>query len=283
MLRARAPAKVNLTLHVLGRRDDGFHELDSLVAFAGCAADSLTLEPGADLSIEVSGPFAAGAGPEADNLVIKAANAFAARKPDAVLGRFSLVKRTPVAAGLGGGSADAAAALRLLAEANGVANDEPRLFEAAAEIGSDVAVCLASRAAMMRGRGERVTPVAMAPLAAVLANAMRPVPTSVVYRGLDLQPGEAREGSPSPEPGADPIAAIASGRNDLEPPALTHEPAIGEALALMRALENCRLARMSGSGGTVFGLFSDLRAARMAARSLRAARPGWWIMPTTLR
>src|SRR4051794_4359528 len=115
MLRSRAPAKVNLTLHVLGRRDDGFHELDSLVAFAGCAADSLTLEPGADLSIEVSGPFADGAGPEADNLVIRAANAFAARAPDAVLGRFSLVKRTPVAAGLGGGSADAAAALRLLA------------------------------------------------------------------------------------------------------------------------------------------------------------------------
>ncbi|MFC7051981.1 4-(cytidine 5'-diphospho)-2-C-methyl-D-erythritol kinase [Hansschlegelia quercus] len=283
MLRARAPAKVNLTLHVLGRRADGFHELDSLVAFAGCAADSLTLAPGADLAIDVSGPFADGAGPEAENLVIKAANAFGARARSAVLGRFSLVKRTPVAAGLGGGSADAAAALRLLAQVNGVALNDPRLVEAAAAIGSDVAVCLASRAAMMRGRGERVTPVAMAPLAAVLANPMRPVPTSIVYRGLGLQPGEMRASNPSPEPGADPIPAIAAGRNDLEPPALAHEPAIGEALALMGALENCRLARMSGSGGTVFGLFSDLRSARTAARALRAARPGWWIMPTTLR
>ncbi|MET0313511.1 MAG: 4-(cytidine 5'-diphospho)-2-C-methyl-D-erythritol kinase [Hansschlegelia sp.] len=283
MLHARAPAKVNLTLHVLGRRDDGFHELDSLVAFAGCAADSLTLEPGADLSIDVSGPFADGAGAEADNLVIKAARAFAARVPAATFGRFALVKRTPVAAGLGGGSADAAAALRLLAQVNGIGADDPRLTEAAAEIGSDVPVCLASRAAMMRGRGERVTPVAMAPLAAVLANPMRPVPTSIVYRGLGLQPGETRDARPSPEPGADAIAAVAAGRNDLEPPALAHEPAIGEALDLMKALGNCRLARMSGSGGTVFGLFSDLRAARMAARALRASRPGWWIMPTTLR
>ncbi len=288
LLRARAPAKVNLTLHVLGRRADGFHELDSLVAFAGCAADALTLETGRALALgAVGGPFAAAAGPDGDNLVLKAARAAQERIEGLTLGRFSLTKRIPVAAGLGGGSADAGAALRLIAEANGLRPDDPRLVEAAEATGSDVAVCLVSRAAMMRGRGESVTPVAMAPVAAVLANPLKPLSTVAVYKALKLAAGEAFDGAPSPVPaegGVDgALDAVARGRNDLEPPACAFEPAVRVGISALGASEGCRLARMSGSGATVFGLFDDLRAARRASRALAAALPGWWLRPTTLR
>lgn len=284
-LRDRAPAKVNLTLRVLGRRVDGFHELDSLVAFAGCAADALTLEPGPRLALAaVDGPFAAAAGAPEDNLVIRAARAAAERIEGLTVGAFSLTKRTPVAAGLGGGSADAAAALRLLACLNGLMLDDPRLVEAATAVGSDVPACVRSRACLMRGRGERVEPVAMAPLAAVLANPLKPLSTIAVYRGLGLSEGETlpEASQQTPDPG-DAIAAIIAGRNDLEPPALALEPAVSRGLDALRASAGCRLARMSGSGATVFGLYDDLRAARRAARALRRALPDWWIRPTTLR
>jgi 4-diphosphocytidyl-2-C-methyl-D-erythritol kinase len=330
MLRARAPAKVNLTLHVLGRRADGFHELDSLVAFAGCAADALSLEPGAALSLSsVDGPFAAAAGAGDDNLVLKAARAAAERIEGLRLGAFSLTKRIPVAAGLGGGSADAAAALRLIAEANALAPDDPRLAEAAAATGSDVPACLASRACRMTGRGEEVSPVDLPPLAAVLANPLQAVSTAGIFRALGLSPGAplsllaaAGRVAPADRPesggvlgmeldvevfaqsGADPtrpgfarppsplqgegflspiLDAVVSGRNDLEPPASSLLPAIRVGLAALGAAEGCRLARMSGSGATVFGLFDDSGAARRAARSLRRRLPGWWVMPTMLR
>jgi len=285
LLRARAPAKVNLTLHVIGRRRDGFHELDSLVAFAGCAADALTLEPDRPLSLTVAGPFAEAAGASDDNLVLKVARAAAERIEGLRLGRFSLVKRVPVAAGLGGGSADAGAALRLLCEANGLSPDDARITEAAAAAGSDVPACLGSRAVMMRGRGEGLVPVDLPPLAAVLVNPLKPLSTVAVYRGLGLAPGE-RFGEPSPEPGAAfdaAVAAIAAGRNDLEPPARALEPAVVKGVAALAATDECLLARMSGSGATVFGLFDDIRSARRAARALRSSLPDWWIRPTLLR
>ncbi|MBB3973504.1 4-(cytidine 5'-diphospho)-2-C-methyl-D-erythritol kinase [Hansschlegelia beijingensis] len=285
LLRARAPAKVNLTLHVLGRRLDGFHELDSLVAFAGCAADALTLEPDGPLSLAVEGPFSDAAGPTDDNLVLKAAREAAARIEGLRLGRFTLVKRVPVAAGIGGGSADAGAALRLLCEANGLPHDDARIVAAAAATGSDVPACLESRAAMMRGRGEGLAPVDLPPLCAVLANPLKPLSTVAVYHGLGLAAGE-RLGGPSPEPGATfeaAVAAIAAGRNDLEPPARALEPAVVRGVAALSAVDDCLLARMSGSGATVFGLFDDVRAARRAARTLRGALPGWWIRPTLLQ
>lgn len=283
MLRARAPAKVNLTLHVLGRRADGYHELDSLVAFARCAADTLTLHPGDVLALDAGGAFAAAAGQEGDNLVLKAAREADARIPGLTLGRFSLVKRIPVAAGLGGGSADAAAALRLIAEANGLAATDPRLVEAAAATGSDVPVCLLSRAARMGGRGEQVAPVdGFEPLAAVLMNPLKAVSTAEIFRRLGLDPGDALQGGGAPAPEDGP-QAFWRGRNDLEPPARSLLPEIGLGLEALQRTDGCRLARMSGSGASVFGLYDDASAARRAARSLRTGLPGWWILPTLLR
>ncbi|GLK54138.1 4-diphosphocytidyl-2-C-methyl-D-erythritol kinase [Methylopila capsulata] len=279
-LRERAPAKVNLTLHVLGRRDDGYHDLDSLTAFAGCAADALTLEPAAPFGLTVDGPFARPAGDGDDNLVLKAARALAARVDGLALGGFALTKRIPVAAGLGGGSADAAAALRLLAQLNGLANDDPRLLDAAAEAGSDVPVCLRSRAARMTGRGEVVTPVEIAPTPAVLMNPLRPAPTAEVFRALGLAPGETRDGDAPPD---DVAAWIARGRNDLEAAAVRIAPEIAAGLLMLASQTGCRTARMSGSGATVFGLFGSPQEARRAARALAKAAPAWWVRSTMLR
>lgn len=289
LLADRAPAKVNLTLHVLGRRaGDGYHELESLVAFAG-TADRLTLDPGAALGLTVSGPTAGPAGPTDDNLVLRAARGLAARVPDLRMGAFHLVKRLPVAAGIGGGSSDAAAALRLLACLNDLPLDHAALIAAARETGADVPVCLDPRARMMRGAGEEIGPVLrLAPLPAVLVNPGVPVPTAPVFKALGLTVGQTLDGAAHPDVagglGADALVAVlAPARNDLEAPALTVAPVIGEALAALRARDGCRLARMSGSGATVFALFADRRAAVRAAAALRAARPDWWVAPTFLR
>lgn len=283
MLRARAPAKVNLTLHVLGRRADGFHELESLVAFAGCAADVVALEPGGGLHLGgVDGPFAEAAGPGEDNLVLKAARAAAERIEGLTLGAFFLTKRIPVAAGLGGGSADAGAALRLIAEANGLARDDERLVAAAEATGSDVPVCLFSRAAFMSGRGEGVAPVELQQLPAVLANPLQGLSTAQVFRSLGLAPGERREVDAAGSQ-AGHSRSVERGRNDLEPPARALLPAVAEGLEALAATEGCRLSRMSGSGATVFGLYHDQRAARRAARELARSLPGWWIRPSLLR
>lgn len=283
----RAPAKVNLTLHVLGRRQDGYHELDSLVAFAG-VADRLELVPGQGLSLLVTGPRAGATGPTDDNLVLRAARALGARVPGLEVGAFRLVKHLPAAAGIGGGSSDAAAALRLLARLNGLVSDDPALLAAASATGADVPVCLDPRARFMRGIGHSIGPaLGLAPLAAVLVNPGVAVPTPDVFRRLARPLGllDASD-HPAIEPGrpsGDIIAALASARNDLEPPALALAPAIGEALSLLGSAEGCRLARMSGSGATVFGLFDDRRAATAAARAVRAARTAWWVRATVLR
>ncbi len=288
-LTTRAPAKINLTLHVLGRRpEDGYHVLESLVAFAG-AADLLALTPASDLGIAVSGPTAGPAGPDADNLVLRAARHLASRVPGLRVGRFHLVKRLPVAAGIGGGSSDAAAALRLLARLNDIAPDAEPVRAAARATGADVPVCLDPRARMMRGAGEAVgAALGMAPLPAVLINPAVPVPTAPVFKALGLQVGDNLAGAPHPAiaEGLDAEgigAAIGPARNDLEAPALTVAPAIGDALAALRGQPGCRLARMSGSGATVFALFGDRHAASAAARRLRAANPRWWVVPTLLR
>ena len=284
----RAPAKVNLTLHVLGRRaGDGYHVLESLVAFAG-TGDRLTLDPAAPLGLTVSGPTAGPAGPTDDNLVLRAARSLAARVPDLRMGAFHLIKRLPVAAGIGGGSSDAAAALRLLGRLNGPPSDYPAVVAAARETGADVPVCLDPRARMMRGAGEEIGPaLGLAPLPAVLVNPGVPVPTAPVFKALGLAVGETRAGAGHPviHEGLDAdavAAAIAPARNDLEAPALTVAPVIGDVLAALRQ-RGCRLARMSGSGATVFALFSDRRAAVRAASTLRADHPAWWVAPTFLR
>lgn len=287
MLVTRAPAKVNLTLHVLGRRADGYHELDSLVVFAG-AADRLELVPGPELTLTVEGPTAGAAGPTADNLVLRAAASLAEAVPGLRGGAFRLTKNLPAAAGIGGGSSDAAGALRLLAELNGLALDDPRVVEAARRTGADVPVCLDPRARTMRGVGERVgPPLRLPPLYGLLVNPRVAVPTPEVFRRLGRVAGELGL-SDHPVIGerpsaADLLAALASGRNDLEAPALAAEPVIGTALADIRALDGCRLARMSGSGATVFGLFDDCRATGRAAKAIRAEHPAWWVKPTVFR
>jgi 4-diphosphocytidyl-2-C-methyl-D-erythritol kinase len=277
----KAPAKVNLTLHVLGRRADGYHELESLVAFAG-VGDVVTLTPGAALALKVSGPTAAAAGDVADNLVLKAARAVAALVPGLKLGRFALSKRLPVAAGLGGGSADAAAALRLLARANTISPDDPRLLQAARATGADVPVCLDPRVRLMRGIGDILSePLDLPRLSAVLVNPGVAVATKDVFAALTLPPA-APAAQPAVPAGAALLDEIAKGRNDLEEPAIELEPAIAEALAVLRKLPGCRLARMSGSGATCFALFDATAAANAAARSLRVSYPAWWVRATML-
>lgn len=287
-LTTRAPAKINLSLHVLGRRADGLHDLESLVAFAG-AGDNLRLVPGGPLRLSVSGPTAPAAGPETDNLVLRAARALADRVPGLELGAFHLLKRLPVAAGIGGGSSDAAAALRLLARHNGLAADDPRLFEAARATGADVPVCLEPRARMMRGSGERLgAQLGLEPLAAVLVNAGVALETRHVFAGLALKPGEAT-GRPA-HPGLRQTAGRAAlldvlqaTRNDMEGAARALAPAVGLGLQLLAGTRGARLVRMSGSGATCFAIYDDCRAAARAAHALRRLQPDWWIKPTMLR
>ena len=293
-LTTRAPAKVNLDLKVLGRRADGYHELDSLVAFAG-VGDLLTLEPGPELSLTVGGPHGLGLEVDERNLVLRAARALArdsglAQKIGPLRwGRFHLVKRLPVASGIGGGSADAAGALRLLARLNGFSLGEPALLRAAAQVGADVPVCLESRARIMAGVGDRLGPtLRLPPLFAVLVNPGVPVETAAVFRELGLVPGHLAPVPPKPAPIALDdrevfLATLAASRNDLEPPALRVAPILGDVLARLRALPGCRLARMSGSGATCFALFDDCRQSAAAAKMLSREHAEWWVRPTVLR
>lgn len=290
-LATRAPAKVNLSLSVLGRRGDGYHELDSLVAFAG-VGDELSLSPGEPGDMSISGPSASGLSTGPDNLVLKAERELREEIAGLRSGRFHLVKRLPVASGIGGGSADAAAALRLLARLNDLPLSHPALLAAAGRIGADVPVCLEARARVMRGIGEKLGPALRLPrLFALLVNPGVAVETAAVFRTLGLQPGQGHaEGveafkaeEPSPTTATELIDVLVATGNDLEPPARAVVPAIGEVLSALSALPGCRLARMSGSGATCFVLFDDCRASAAAAKQLSFQHPGWWVKPTMLR
>lgn len=288
ILGARAPAKINLTLQIVGRRADGWHELHSLVAFAG-VADYLTLAPDEPLSLCVDGPTAPLAGPIGDNLVLRATRALGERIADLRLGAFHLTKILPVAAGIGGGSANAAAALRLLARINALRLDDPRLIAAAAATGADVPVCVEARARLMSGVGERLGPVLrLPPLYAVLVNPGVALETRKVFTRIGLQPGEAVAGAAHPPIGeglslADLLRLLRQARNDMEEAARALAPAVGDVLARLAATPGCRLARMSGSGATSFGLFGDRHAAARGAAALRRDHPGWWVKATLLR
>jgi 4-diphosphocytidyl-2-C-methyl-D-erythritol kinase len=283
-LTTRAPAKVNLTLRVAGRRPDGLHEIESLVVFADIA-DELSLDPARPRGLELLGPLRAECGPPSDNLVLKAAAELAASVFGLKIGHFALIKRIPVAAGLGGGSADAAAALRLLAEANGVLPDDPRLHEAARKTGADVPVCLDPRPRIMRGAGEQLSSALALPLlAAVLVNPGVALATREVFDAFDRSSaGRAREAGPPSFDARDELVAFLQGQpNDLEAAAISLRPAIGDVLSALHDLPSCRLARMSGSGATCFGLFDTAQDATAAAQRLRAAHTSWWIEETTL-
>jgi 4-diphosphocytidyl-2-C-methyl-D-erythritol kinase len=288
MLTARAPAKINLTLHVLGRRADGYHELESFVAFAG-VGDVLSFEPGEQLALTLSGPNAGKAGPDEDNLVLRGARELAKRVEGLGLGSFHLIKRLPVASGIGGGSSDAAAALRLLAEHNGLARSDVRVVEAARATGADVPACLDPRARLMRGIGEQLdAPLTPAPLFALLVNPGVAVETRAVFSRLGLQQGQGSVGAPHPaipdsaERGAL-LALLKKARNDLEDAACSIAPVIVDVLAVLSAAKGSRIARMSGSGATCFALFEDCRQAARAGRAIRRDNPSWWVKTTALR
>lgn len=286
LLTETARAKVNLTLRVLGRRADGYHDLESLVVFADCA-DTLTLAPGADLSLSTGGPGAQDCGEMSDNLVVRAARLLAERIPGLVLGHFTLDKHLPVAAGIGGGSADAAAALRLLARANTLAIDDARIVDVARETGADIPVCLASKACTMTGVGENLAMLDVPAMPCVMVNPRVAVATRDVFAALGLAKGEFLAGagdvllSPGwPQDGASFdrwIDAIAAGTNDLEKPALQVEPIIGDVLSALRGTGGVRLARMSGSGATCFAIFETIGDAGAAASAIARAHPGWWV------
>jgi 4-diphosphocytidyl-2-C-methyl-D-erythritol kinase len=284
----RAPAKINLTLHVLGRRTDGYHDIESLVAFAGIC-DWLGYEPGYDLELGVCGPRALEAGAVSENLVLRAARALAHRIPRLTLGRFQLFKRLPAAAGLGGGSSDAAAAFRALADANGLRIEDERLWAAALETGSDVPVCLVPKARMMSGIGDRLgPPVPLPRIFAVLVNPGVAAPTRQVFGALGLPSGLKVKSSNPAFAASDPNApftfdALISGRNDLQRGALRVAPAIAEALEMLSRVPEAKLIRMSGSGATCFALFDNRRSAATARFRIAADRPGWWVKATVLR
>jgi 4-diphosphocytidyl-2-C-methyl-D-erythritol kinase len=277
-----APAKINLTLRVLGRRKDGYHELESLVVFADLA-DTLTLQPGGTAALDVCGPFAAASGPVADNLVLKALAALRQRVDGLQAGRFLLEKRIPVAAGIGGGSADAAAALRLLARVNGIAPDNPRLATAALMVGADVPVCLEARPRIMRGLGERLSaPLDLPSLPAVLVNPGVPLATRAVFAKFVRAPGGPDSLGDVPRGFDALIEFLHRHGNDLTDAAIACVPAIADVLDALRVLPGVRLARMSGSGPTCFALFGSRDEASAAAQRLTAAHKDWWIAPANL-
>lgn len=274
-LTAIARAKVNLTLHVTGRRADGYRLLDSLVVFPEIG-DRLTVEPANDLSLNVTGPFANALQADTDNLILRAARTFTRGRG----AHLALTKHLPVAAGIGGGSADAAAALRLLSKLWG----EPIKPTAPQDLGADVLACVGSVPCRMRGIGEQIAPLlGMPPLWLVLANRGHGVPTGAVFAAMqhDAMP-------PMPEfPVGLNVEEFANWllaqRNDLGDAALTVDPGIEQVLVALEGQKDCLLARMSGSGGTCFGLFADCASATSAARTLGAAEPAWWVKAAQVR
>jgi 4-diphosphocytidyl-2-C-methyl-D-erythritol kinase len=281
-LEEQAPAKVNLSLRITGRRPDGYHELDSRVVFTEWA-DRLILVADDRLDLELTGPFAPALAGQTDNLVIRAARRLAAHAGRAPEVRLILDKRIPVAAGLGGGSADAAATLRGLNRLWGLGLAPSELLALALELGADVPVCLLGRPARMRGIGERIEAIAVPALDLVLANPRRAVATARVFAGLGAIRSPGPPEAPLPASRADLLDWLRASGNDLEAPARRLVPPIGEVIEALAAQPGCRLARMSGSGATCFGVFDDPEAASRAAAALRRERPQWWVVATATR
>ncbi len=280
-----ANAKVNLTLSVLGRRDDGYHELESLVAFAA-AADEVTILPDQPHGLTVSGTFAGAIAGE--NLLTRTLGLLSEADPHLRIGAVQLDKALPVAAGLGGGSADAAALLRAVRRANPERAGAIPWMEIAARLGSDVPVCFANQPALIQGRGERMQCFPYLPdMYAVLVNPRVPLSTASVFAAL--RASAVVHSSTEARPPLPPFSRVnavldyvGERGNDLEVAAVRLLPAIEEIKALLGAREGCRLAAMSGSGPTCFGIFSAWTEARSASAAIAEARPGWWVEATRL-
>ncbi|RZJ01550.1 MAG: 4-(cytidine 5'-diphospho)-2-C-methyl-D-erythritol kinase [Brevundimonas sp.] len=284
-LTALAPAKVNLFLHVGPVDEDGYHPLASLVAFAD-VGDEITVSPADGLSLTVRGPFAADLGGEGDNLILRALRALGAAAGIGEPGlAVELNKQLPIAAGLGGGSSDAGAALKLARTMLGLELHDVALAEISKAVGADGPMCLHARAAWAEGRGDVLSfEPRLPPLYAVLINPRTPSPTGAVYRAYDLAArGQADRPPPPAAWSAGPVIDWLSGqRNDLEAPAVQETPEIGRVLAEARGLPEVRLVRMSGSGATVFAVFNTSRSADAAAEAIRHAHPDWWVSSTVL-
>lgn len=280
-----APAKVNLALHVTRRREDGYHDLESLVVFAD-VADELAASPAASDSLTIGGPFAKALGQGETNLVSRAVAAFRARWPDAVPTGLALhlTKNLPVAAGIGGGSADAAAALRLMTGLSGRPIVRTELADLAAGLGADVPACLVSTPLVARGVGEVLAPLPEFPaLHIVLVNPMIPLATADVFRRLRAHDNYPLPELPSPLTRPAQLGLwLAETRNDLQPPAVKLVPVIGDIVAQLAETQGCMLARMSGSGATVFGLFGSSGQAHQAAQVMRADNPDHWVAAAPL-
>jgi 4-diphosphocytidyl-2-C-methyl-D-erythritol kinase len=279
----RARAKVNLNLHITGRRADGYHTLSSLIAFAD-VADTVTVAPASALHLEITGPFASALGDAADNLVLRAARGLAELGGVRAGARITLDKHLPVAAGIGGGSADAAATLDALAALWAPRADPAALDRLALDLGADVPICRHGRAALVGGIGEVMAPVPpLPPTWLVLVNPGVAVSTGAVFQrraGPDSPPL-----SPWPTAPADAAAladALAATRNDLEPSATALAPDIATALTALAATTGCRLRRMSGSGATCFGVYDDEETARTAAERIVTSAPTWWVRAAPL-
>ena len=275
MIQEVARAKLNLALHVRHRRPDGYHALETLFAFVR-DGDLLTLSDAEEDSFAIGGPFAATLQAESDNLVTRARDRFRVAFGDERACAILLDKRLPVASGIGGGSADAAATLRALATRAGIRHDDPALLACADALGSDVPACLLSRTAIGRGRGEELAPMdGLSGTPALLVNPGVGVSTAAVFGRWD---GVDR----GPIGSGDLLEVARSGRNDLEPPARSLAPAIDAVLAALARQPGTRLVRMSGSGATCFALFEDAPACAAAAEAIRTTEPNWWCLETAL-
>ena len=284
-----APAKINLFLHVLGRREDGYHLLESLVAFAD-TGDELTVARAPTFTLGVSGPFAAELPGAQDNIVIQAAEALAHGVSEIPPGAaIELVKNLPVASGIGGGSANAAACIRALLRLHAVTASDAALNQIAVGLGADVPVCLASRISMMRGIGQIVEPAPGLPeIHAVLVNPGVGVPTGPVFQALGLLQG-AMVSEPVPELAPSDfrdahtlVDYLRRCRNDLEPHASAMVREIGDVEDALFACDGCLIARMSGSGATCFGLFATAGEARAAEERVARDHAGWWVKAARL-
>ena len=272
-----AHAKLNLALHVRRRRADGYHDIETLFAFC-IDGDRLTAEPADTLTLAIDGSFAAGLSTGGDNLVLRAAAALREAAGSGPGAAIRLTKRLPVASGIGGGSADAAAALRLLARLWRTTLDDATMHGIAAGLGADVPACLLSRSCRGDGRGDALIPLDAARLAGVpvlLVNPGVAIPTGLIFARWDaIDRGPLANG--------DPHVVAAAGRNDLQPPAIALAPVVGDVVRVLAARPGTTLARMSGSGATCFALFADAADRDAADRAIGQARPDWWRLATTL-
>ncbi len=267
--RAFAPAKINLTLHVTGQRDDGYHLLDSLVIF-GDVGDHITVRPASRTRLQISGPMAAGVPADGGNLVVRAADLMQ------VSADIHLEKHLPAAAGIGGGSADAAATFRALSAMAGQPQPDPK---DALALGADVPLCMSRALSRMRGIGDQLDRLGAPPrLSLLLVNPGIAVPTAKVFQALRVRDLAPMDPMPMPD-GDDWIDWLATQRNDLQAPATMAAPAIGQVLNALRQSAGCRLARMSGSGATCFAIMTDDRHRDRAASALKRNHPTWWVAP----